>query len=240
MELLTKTREELTELAGKLKLKPPKDIQTEELREMVHNEAIRKTVEIEERARLKLQEQSKIKRDIAEIQAEAGVRNIKIDVPKEPTIEDIARLRKIVNLKSKEPKPSPETVAIEGGIDPITGKRVEPSKKVYALFHNREQEDMDVTFCCGGKYWFHLWPEKVHILPEWLIGWLRVRASVPVYAKKMVISAEAAEVGQTVEKSQLTSRKSRFLFEILGPAPDKASFGVVLDTKVLSKLKHPV
>lgn len=156
MELLTKSREELLEYASKLKLKLPKNISDERLRESIEIEAIRKTVELEEKVRLRLQEQSVMKRDIAEIQGEAAVRGIKIDIPKEPTLLDIVKLKKELHLMIKEPKPSPETLAIE------------TSKKVYAVFHNREQEDMDVTFNVGGKHWFHFWPEKVHVIPNLL------------------------------------------------------------------------
>lgn len=224
MELLTKSREELLEYAEKLKLEYPKNITDEKLREIIETESIRKTVELEEKVRLRLQEQSVMKRDIAEIQAEAALRGIKIDIPQEPTLTDVLKLKKELNLMIKEPKASPETLAIEA------------SKKVYAVFHNREQEDMDVTFNVGGKHWFHLWPEKVHILPEWLIGHLRRTASVPVYDKETVPNPQAIKVGGTIEKVVRVAKKQRFLFEVLGDAPDKASFGVVLDEKILSKL----
>lgn len=224
MELLTKSRDELLEYAGKLKLEFPKNISDEKLREMIETEAIRKTVEMETSARLKLEEKSRRERDIAEIQAEAGLRGIKVDIPSEPTLTDIVRLKKELNMKMTEPKPSPETLAIEA------------SKKVYAIFHNREQEDMDVTFNVGGKYNFHLWPEKVHILPEWLIGHLRKTARVPIYDKTMVPNPQGIKVGETVERTGRVGWKQRFLFEIIGDAPDEASFGVVLDEETLSKL----
>ncbi len=231
MELLTKTRDELLEYAGKLKLEFPKNISDEKLREMIETEAIKKTVEMETSARLRLEEQSKMKRDIAEIKAEAEVRGIKVDIPPEPTLTDIVRLKKELNMMINEPKPSPETVAIEA------------SKKVYAVFHNREQEDMDVTFCPGGKYLFHLWPEKVHILPEWLIGQLRKTARYPIYDKTMVPNPQSVKMGDTVERTGRVGWKQRFLFEVINddrgqPAkvPDNASFGVVLDEKILSKL----
>lgn len=215
MELLTKSREELLELAKKLKLEFHGNISEDKLRGMVETDMIRRTVEMETSARLRLEEQSRMKRDIAEIQVEADLRGIKIDIPKEPTLADVIKLKKELNLMIKEPKPSPETLAIE------------KSKKIYAIFHNREQEDMDVTFCPGGKHWFHLWPEKVHVLPEWLIGWLRRIAVVPVYEKKTTNGEE---------KTVRTSRKQRFMFEPLGDAPEGSSFGVVLDEKILSKL----
>lgn len=226
MELLTKTKEELVELAKKLKLDYPKNISDGNLRDAIEAEAIRKTVEIEERARLRLQEQSRMKLDIATIQAEASLRGVKIDIPKEPTQADIIRLKKRLDLMINEPKPSPETLAIEA------------SKKVYARFYNMEQENMDIpNFTVGGKYWFHLFPKKVHVLPEWLIGHWRKTARVPIYGKKTVPNPQGVEVGATVEKSGRIGWKQRFLFEILGDAPANASFGVVLDEKRLSKLE---
>lgn len=224
MELLTKSREELLELAGKLKLEFHKNITDERLREIIETEAIRKTVELEEKARLRLQEQSVMRRDIAEIQAEASVRGIKIDIPAEPTLVDIAKLKKELNLMIKEPKPSPETLAIE------------KSKKVYAVFHNREQEDKDDLINPGGKYWFHLWPEKVHVLPEWLIGQLRKTARYPVYGKVTTPNPQSVKTGDTMERTGRVSWKQRYLFSDISPAPDNAKFGVVLDEKTLSKL----
>lgn len=224
MELLSKTREELLDYAGKLKLDFPKNISDEKLREMIETEAIRKTVELETSARLRLEEQSRMTRDIAEIQAEADLRGIKIVIPQESTIVEIIGLKKKLNLMIKEPKPSPETLAIEA------------SKKVYAVFHNREQEDMDVLVNPGGKYWFHLWPEKTHVLPEWIIGFWRRTARTPIYGKITVPNPQGVRVGETIEKSGRISWKERFLFSDIVPAPDNASFGVVLDEKILSKL----
>ena len=226
MELLDKSRDELLVLAEKLQLTAPKKIDDTELRMMISTEAIRQTVELEERVRLKLQDESKMKRDIAEIQAEATIRGTAIEIPKEPTLTDIFKLKKELKLSIDEPKPSPETLAIEA------------SKKVYAIFHNREQEDMDVPCNVGGKYWFHLYPERTHILPEWVINHWRKTAAVPIYEKKVVAALEAAKIGQTIEVSQRAGTKQRFLFEILGEAPSDSSFGVVLDSEILNTLKQ--
>jgi hypothetical protein len=229
MELLTKSREELLEIGGKLKLEFPKNIPEDRLRSMIETEIIEKSTELEEKARLRLQEQSRMKRDIAEIQAEAAIRGIKIDIPQEPKLTDIIKLKKELDLMIKEPKPSPETLAIEA------------SKKVYAVFHNREQDDMDIPdFTVGGKYWFHLWPEKVHILPEWVINHWRKTARYPLYGKITVPNPQGVKVGETIEKVGRTGWRQRFLFEILGDAPDDSSFGVVLDEEILSKLTQPV
>ena len=225
MELLTKTREELLVLGEKLKLEFPKNIPEDRLRTMIETEVMKKTVELEEKTRLRLQEQSVMNRDIAEIRVESELRGVKVDIPEEPTLMDVIKLKKKLNMLIKKPKPSPETLAIE------------KSKKVYALFHNREQEDMDIpSFTVGGKYWFHLWPEKVHILPEWIIGHWRKTASYPIYEKKMVPNPQAVAIDSFMERSVPIARKSRWLFEILGDAPSDASFGVVLDDKIVSKL----
>ncbi len=226
MELLTKTRTELLELAKKLKLDFPPDIEENILRNKMEEEVIRRAVELEEKIRLRLQEQSVMRRDLAEIQAEAALRGITIEIPKEPTLTDISRLKKKLDLMVSEPKPSPETLAIEA------------SEKVYAVFHNREQEDMDIPdFTVGGKYWFHLWPEKVHILPKWLIGHWKKTARYPLYGKRTVPNPQATEIGGTIEKFVRIAWKERFLFEILDEKPPKnASFGVVLSEKILSKL----
>ncbi|KKN19560.1 hypothetical protein LCGC14_0944460 [marine sediment metagenome] len=228
MELLTKTRDELKEYAGKMQLKYAKNISDDNLRNLVEMEAIKRTVEIEERARLKLQQESKMRLDLAEIRAEADIRGVTIDIPKEPTLTDIARLKKELDIIIKEPKPSPETLAIES------------SKKVYAIFRNLEQDDMDVLRNPGGKHWFHFWPDKVHVIPEWLIGYYRKTATVPRYEKKTVRTLETAQIQETIEKVVRTKDRQRFSFEVLGDAPDDASFGIVTDSQIISSLEQTV
>ena len=226
MELLSKSKEELLEMAKKLNLKVEKNISDDNLRDAIERESIRRTVEMEESVRLRLQEGSRMRQDIATIEAEAISRGVTIEIPAIPTLANIAVLKQKLDIITKEPKPSPETLAIE------------KSEKVYALFHNREQEDMDIPeFTVGGKYWFRLFPEKIHVLPKWLIGHWRKTAVVPVYDKKMVPNPEAVTMGGMVEKSVKVGVKQRWLFEIRGEAPKKASFGVVLDKKTLDKLE---
>ncbi len=225
-ELLTMTKEELKGAAGKLKLDVPKSMNEDDLRNLVTTESIRQTIVLEEKVRLRLQEESRMKRDIADVQAEARVRGIKIEIPDNPTLTDVITLKKQLNMSIKEPKPSPETLAIEA------------SKKVYAIFHNLEQEDMDIPCNVGGKYNFHLYPERTHILPEWVIKHWQKTASVPIYEKRMIAALESAQVGQTVEASTQTGTKKRFLFEIIGEAPDNSSFGVVLNVETLSSLEQ--
>lgn len=229
MELLTKTREQLEEIAEKLNLKVTKKMPDSELIEKIETEAIRRTVEMEEKVRLRLQEESKVKRELAEIQAEAAIRGVTIEIPPNPTTKDTLKLKKKLNMMIKEPKPSPETLAIL------------KSKKVYALFRNLQQKDEDVTFNVGGKHTFHLWPGKIHVLPEWIIGYCRRKATEPDYIKRIVKTLETAKVDEMVERSVRTNAdEQRWTFEILGDAPQNSSFGIVLDEKLLSKLKQPV
>ncbi|KKL87248.1 hypothetical protein LCGC14_1936660, partial [marine sediment metagenome] len=224
-ELLLQSKEELLESANKLKFKVDRSSKEDDLRDSIMNESIRQTVEIEERVRLKYQEQRKMKNDIAEIRAEADIRHIKLEIPQEPTLTDIIRLKKQLNLSIKELKPSPETIAIE------------KSKKVYAIFRNLQQKDEDVHFNVGGKYWFHLWPGKVYVIPEWLINYCRRTAIEPNYEKKILRTLETAQTDEWVEQSVRAESEQRWSFETLGDAPKDASFGIVVDSDILKSSK---
>ncbi len=226
MDLLENTRKELLEFAEKLSLKPAKNISDDKLRTLIETEAIRKTVELEEKVRIDLQAAAKLRIDIAEIQAEAKVRGLTVKIPEEPTLMQIIEIKKKLNMSIKEPKPSPETLAIEA------------SPKVYAMFRNLEQKDMDVKCNPGGKYWFHFWPGKIHVIPKYLIGFFRKNAVYPEYEKRVVAAVESAKVGATVEKSVRGGDEQRFTFEVLGEAPDDAKFGIVFDEAILEKLKQ--
>jgi len=221
MELRERTREELLDMAKSLKLEVAKNITTEDLRAKVELEAIRHTVKVEEEVRADLQAKAKIKRDIAEIRATAELNNIEIKIPITPTLADVVRLQKELNIKKKEPKPSPETVAIQA------------SKRVYAIFHNQEEDDVDMKCIPGGKYHFHFWPERIHVIPEWLVGYMRRQARVPIMGNRKNPLTEAME-------SVRIGWKNRVLFEVLGDAPKDAPFGVVLDEGILEKFKQPI
>lgn len=221
MELHEKSREELWESAKRLGLKPAKNIKTDVLADEVELATMKRRIRIEEEEREKLRVEYRIRQEIAEIRAAANLAKIPITIPDNPTAVDTARLRQEIGIKKKIAKPSPETKAIEA------------SKKVYARFHNQESRDEDVHFNQGGKYDFDLWPERIHVLPEWLIGSLRRTAVIPIYGKipdphddKKFISGR-------------TGSLTRFIFEVLGDAPNDADFGVVLDKKILSKFEQP-
>lgn len=227
MELHEKSREELLEIAKKLKLTVAKNIGLEDLRSKVELAAIERHEKITEEVREKLRLKNKISQRIAEVKASADLLKIAIEIPDEPTLLDVVRLEKELGIKKKIPKPSPETVAIEA------------SKKVYALFRNLEQNDLDVIENTGGKYRIHLYPEKVHVVPEWLINHYRSKknpsGTYPETKYKEVHGHEkiAAQMTPII-------RRQRFSFEIIGDAPKDAKFGVVTDEAILSELEQLV
>jgi hypothetical protein len=227
MSLFEKNREELWELAKKYKLNVTKNIDTEDLRSKVEFAAIEQYEKRSEEIREKLRNEAAIRQRIAEIKVSADLAKVQIDVPANPTITDVVRLEKELGIKKKIPKPSPETIAIEA------------SKKVYALFRNLEQEDVDVVAIPGGKYKFHLWPDKVHVLPEWLINHYRSKDNLsgtrPHTQYREVQGHEKIAARMTA-----TERRQRFAFEVLGDAPKNAKFGIVTDEAVLSKLEQHV
>jgi len=219
MGLREKTREELLELAKDFDLNVPHNITNTVLQDRIERAAIAKTVAREEEVRAELQAKAKLRQDIAEIKATAELEGYAIEVPDNPTAEDIIKLRRQIGLKKAEPKPSPETVAIE------------KSKRVYAIFHNLEQDDLDIRCNPGGKYRFHFWPNRVHVIPQCLIKIFADRCVNPIYERQ-----RDPNTGEVVSKRVGTKR--RFMFEVLGQADDNASFGVVLDDKTLKKIKE--
>lgn len=245
MELHEKSKPELIEMAKELGLKVHWNIGEETLRNRIKaatslrdtteennnqtEQAIEKQddqavmecrIRAEEAVRAKLKAENRMKQDIAELQATAAMNKVPLVIPDEPTLADITRLKKELGIKIKQPKPAPETIAIE------------KSKKVYAVFHNQEERDVDVAFQ-KGAYRFELWPEKIHVLPEWLFGNLRETAVAPIYGR-----VEDKRTGHEV--SERIGSRQRFLFEVIGDAPPDAEFGVVLDEAILAKLKQPV
>lgn len=228
MDLHQKSREELWEIAKKLDVQVAKNIETESLRSKVERAAIERHEKVTAEVREKLSNEAVLKRRIAEVKASADLAGIVIVVPDEPTIMDVIRLEKELGIKKKIPKPSPETVAIEA------------SKKVYAIFRNLEQEDLDIFGACvGGKYKFDFWHDKVHVLPRWLIDHYRSRLN-PAGTRP---HSEYKEIhGSKDIAAQMTpsERRQRFTFEIIGDAPQDAKFGVVTDETVLSELEQHV
>lgn len=225
MEVQEKNREELFADAKKLELKVAKNIDTEALRSKVELAAIERREGITEGVREKLRHKSELKRRVAEIKASADLLKISIEIPDEPSVLDVVRLEKELGIKKKIPKPSLETLAIEA------------SKKVYAIF--KEPDDVDVVASVGGKYRFHFWPEKVHVLPEWLINQYRSQRN-PFGTRPESKYKEVSGHERIAASMTKTKMRSRFTFEIIGDAPQDAKFGVVTDEEILSKLEQTV
>lgn len=179
-----------------------------------------------------------MKTDRASIMVESKTLGIPVDLPEKPTELELAKARQLLGIKKVEIKPSPETVAIEGGIDPITGKTVLPSKRGYYIFTNREQDDAAHTVNPGGKYIIHLIPDQIHVLSEAHIKLFRKNAVTPIY-QRVPVAGSLVE-GRMGEECKRTGSKPRFAFEYLGEAPQDAPFGLVTDTKILDEFKQPL
>lgn len=224
-ELREKTREELFAIAKKLELTVAKNISDESLRSKMEFALIEQHETKVEKIREEIRAKSKLRERVAEVKASADLLGITIKIPEDPTILDVIRLEKELGIKKKIPKPSPETLAIEA------------SKKVYAIF--KENDDVDVHVNVGGKHNFHFWPEKIHVLPEWLIN--QYRSKKNPFGKHPVSVKEEVHGHPTIaERMSPTKMRSRFTFEIIGDAPQNAKFGVVTDEKILSKLEQTV
>lgn len=227
MDLQEKTREELMAMAKRLDLKVTKNISVDALRTKVEYAAIERHEKMAAEVREKVRSAAALRLRIAEVEASAKVAKVSITLPPEPTLMDVIEAEKELGIKKKMPKPSPETVAIEA------------SKKVYALYRNLEQEDVDVVASVGGKYTFHFWPEKVHVLPEWLIQQYR-SAKNPAGTRPHSEKTEIRDGDKVVMRMSKPTRKARFTFEILGDAPKDAEFGIVTDEDILSKLEQHI
>lgn len=227
MELRKENREGLLKIAKKIDFKVAKGIETEDLRQKLEYALIERHEKAAEEVREKLRNEAKLKQRIAELKANATLAKVTITIPENPTIMDVVRLEKELGIKKKIPKPSPETIAIEA------------SKKVYALFRNLEQEDSDVVVMPGGKYRFHLWPDKVHVLPEWLIQTYRSKKN-PAGTRPQTDYKEVTGHERIAAQMTRMERRQRFAFEVIDDAPKNAKFGVVLDEAILSKLEQHV
>ncbi len=203
-------------IASKKSEKGPTGISVEEAKKI--EARLRYESELAEKFRA----ERKIKTDRAEIIAKSESLSIPIDLPDNPTELDLAKARRSLNMKEKEVRPSPETVAIEAG------------KRGYYVFTNREQDDASHTVNPGGKYTIHLIPDQIHVLSEAHIKLIRKTAVTPIYKR---IKTGSTEEGQMGERCERTGSKPRFAFEFIGPAPQEAPFGLVTDAKILEGLQ---
>ncbi len=192
----------------------------------------------EEDAREKFKVARQIQIDRASIVAESESLKIKIELSEKPTELELAKARRLLGMKKIEVKPSPETVRIEGGIHPITGKTILPSPRGYYKFTNLEQDDAAHTVNPGGKYLIHLIPDQIHVLSEWHIKFFGQKAVTPIYKRVSTgITPGPDTVGKMAEECKRVGGKPRFSFEKVGDAPDDAPFGLVTDIEVLDELR---
>ena len=202
-------REELKVQARKLGMKIPTGVPVlDKFRQEVNDRRLEFQIRKEEKVRAEIKAEAVIKQRVADVQAEAELSHVKITIPSEPTLADVTRLEKKLKMKIKEPKPSPETLAIEA------------SKKVYATFRNMEEncKDVDIVSKPGGKHRFHCWPGRKHVIPEWLIGYHTKQCVNSIV--KNVTNAEGNEIPTVV------GHEERFLWQVHGDAPADAPFGV--------------
>lgn len=138
--------------------------------------------------------------------------------------EATAEAAKVLGMKpGQKVKPSPETLAIRA------------SKKVYVEFLNLENPADDdgpgasLEFNPGPDYYFKMYDGRKHVMPEILVSadkkyaWISraQRCVIPMFSNKTLPTGDVVSV-------QVGARP-RFRFIILGPAPDDAKFGVVLE-----------
>ena len=203
------TTEQLKQTAKSLKLEFSPNSGDQLLRDKIEVALMQKRVIAEEEVREKLRLEYRIKTDMAEIKEMALAAKITLTYPEKPTIVDVVRLKKRLGIEIKKPKPSPETLGIEA------------SKKFYYKFTNHEQPRVDVTLDLGGKYMFHLWPGKKHVLPEYAVKFWEATCKTPSYKQAVVDGVE-----QSVRDP--ANEEDRFIFQRLGDAPDDAKFGVCM------------
>ncbi|KKN38107.1 hypothetical protein LCGC14_0756630 [marine sediment metagenome] len=192
----------------------------------------------EEEAREKFKVARQVQIDRASIVAESESLKIKVELPENPTELELAKARLALGMKKVEVKPSPETVRIEGGVHPLSGKTIPPSPRGYYVFTNLEQDDAAHTVNPGGKYLIHLIPDQIHVLSEWHIKFFEQKAVTPIYKRVPTgIVPSKDTVGQMAEECRRTGGKPRFSFSKVGDAPDDAPFGLVTDIEVLDELR---
>ncbi|GAG54529.1 unnamed protein product, partial [marine sediment metagenome] len=182
--------QKLKEDAKKLGIKG--NLPMAELKEAVEKKSIEARLTYEYEISEKLKHEYKLKLARAEIIAESESLCIPIDLPEKPTELDLAKARKMLGMKKKEPKPSPETLAIEA------------SKRAYYLFRNLEQEDVDISCIPGGKYHIDLIPNKVHVLSEYHIKFFRQKAVVPVMERVPRADGKGEDTQRTGSKPRFT------------------------------------
>ncbi len=201
----------------------------------------RKKIEAKLQYEFEAQEKFKVQRQIqtdrASIIVESESLKISVDLPDNPTELQLAKARQTLGIKKIETKPSPETVRIEGGTCPVTGKEFLPSKKGYYIFTNLKQADASHTVSPGGKYTIHLIPGMVHVISEYHTKFLQQRAVTPIYKRVSTgVVGGPGTTGQMGEECKRVGSEPRFSFNFLADAPSDAPFGPVFDQKILEEV----
>jgi len=187
----------------------------------VQRKQINENMRIEAEEREKIRQEYRLKQERAELLAESEAAAILIELPDPCTDVDLAKARRKLGIEKKKVKPSPETLAIEA------------SPKNYYIFRNLEQDDVDIVCYPGGKYRFELIAGELHVLPAYLLKYMRLRATVPIYKRIAVKNAQGEKIGESTVK---TGDKPRFTFELIAEAPQDAPFGLVTDESLKAKL----
>jgi len=211
MEVNEMTIEQLRQTAKSLNVTFGPNSGEDVLRDKIESALMLKKVKQEEEMRMKLQMEFKLKHEMAEIKEAATYAGIMLEYPAEPTIQDVVRLKKKLGMEMKKPKPSPETLGIES------------SKKCFYKFTNVDAKDVDVILQLGEKYFFHLWPRKKFVLPEFAVKIWEERCVVPAYKPQL---NELTGVTESVRDNANDS--PRFIFQYMGDAPSDAEFGIVI------------
>jgi len=211
MEVKEMTIEQLRQTARSLEVTYGPNSSEDLLRDKIESALMAKKVRQEEEMRLKLQMEFKLKHEMAEIKEAATYAGIKLKYPEVATIQDVVRLKKKLGMEMKKPKPSPETIGIEA------------SKRCFYKFTNVDSKNVDVILQLGEKYFFHLWPRKKFVLPEFAVNIWRNRCVIPAYKQQLdPLDGVMKSVRDTANDSP------RFIFEYVGDAPADAEFGIVI------------
>lgn len=133
-------------------------------------------------------------------------------------------------------KPSGEECAIYGG--EYKGIEYKPSPKVLVNFINVVDPGADVKFSKGG-IWFHIFAEDkdgnsmMNCLPECLVSTKPEYDFVSLASPKRGIPIFSNVKGRDGQiSSEVTGHRPRFRFQILGPAPEDAPFGLYFEKEL--------
>ena len=189
--------------------------------------------------------------DMSDEQLRELAKRYEIDIPRSMSrkeIEDkvqIAVNKRQMQLEEKAKAERVKEIQAALKVDPASKARPAPeslriadSEKVYAVFTNREEEGVDVTFNWGGTHTFHLWDGYIHVLPKCLIDDFK-DPSKPIGKRPQYARRPHPKVPD-LQIDTIVGHRRRFGFEIMDDKPPKNKlFGVVLDRKLYEKLGVP-